>query len=109
MDNSEQLEGENIICDQKMEGGSSKKEQPVGIKRGAKIQKLTAVDIGRQYWDCLKEIGNGWRRSWFQIFVTILIEQKKDIGYSLSLLFSLSLSLSLSLYIYIYIYIKLKK
>ena len=58
MDNSEQLEGENIIHDQKMEGGSSKKEQPAGIKRGGKIQKLTAVDIDRQYLDCLKEIGN---------------------------------------------------
>jgi hypothetical protein len=67
MDNSEQLEGENIIQDQNMEGGSSKKEQPAGIKRVGKIQKLTAVDIGRQYMDCLKEIGNEWRRFWFQI------------------------------------------
>jgi len=58
MDNSEQLEGENIIHDEKMEVGSSKKEQPAGIKRGRKIQKLTAVDIDRQYLDCLKEIGN---------------------------------------------------
>jgi len=65
MDNSEELEGENIIHDQKMEGGSSKKEQPAGIKRGGKIQKLTAGDIGRQYLDSLKEIGNEWRRSWF--------------------------------------------
>jgi hypothetical protein len=31
MGNSEQLEGENIIHDQKMEGGSSKKEQSAGI------------------------------------------------------------------------------
>jgi len=46
MDNSEQLEAENIIHDQKMEGRSSKKEQPAGITRGGKIQKLTAVDIG---------------------------------------------------------------
>ena len=30
---SEQLEGENIIHDQKMEGGSSQKEKPAGIKR----------------------------------------------------------------------------
>jgi len=34
MNNSEQLEGENIILDQKMDGGSSKKEQPAGMKRG---------------------------------------------------------------------------
>jgi len=33
MDNSEQLEGENIIHDDKMGGGSSKNEQPAGIKR----------------------------------------------------------------------------
>ena len=39
MGNSEQLEGENVIHDQKMDGGSSKKEQPAGIKRGGKIQK----------------------------------------------------------------------
>jgi len=77
MDNSEQLEGENMIHDEKMEGGSSKKEQPAGIKRGGKIQKLTAVDIGRQYLDPLKEIGNERRRSWFRISVTILIERKK--------------------------------
>jgi len=31
-----------------MEGESSKKEKPAGIKRGRKIQKLTAVDIDRQ-------------------------------------------------------------
>jgi hypothetical protein len=48
MGNSEQLEGGNIIHDQKMEGGSSKKEQPAGIKREEKIQKLTVVDIYRQ-------------------------------------------------------------
>jgi len=77
MDNSEQLEGENIIQDRKIEGGSSKKEQPAGIKRGGKIQKLTALDIGRQYLDSLKEIGIEWRRSWVRISVTILIEQKK--------------------------------
>jgi len=46
-----------------MEGGSSQKEQPTGIKRGEKIQKLTAVDIGKQNLDSLKEIGNKWRRS----------------------------------------------
>jgi len=33
MSNSEQLEGENIVHDQKMDGGSSKKEQPAGVKR----------------------------------------------------------------------------
>jgi hypothetical protein len=38
MGNSEQLEGENIIHGQKM-GGSSKKEQSAGIKRGGKIKK----------------------------------------------------------------------
>jgi len=77
MDNCEQLEGENIIHDQKMEGGSSKTQQPAGIKSGGKIKKLTAVDIGRQYLDSLKEIGNEWRRSWVRISFTILIEQKK--------------------------------
>jgi len=46
-----------------MEGGSSQKEQPAGIKRGGKTQKLTAVDIDKQYMDCLKEIGNELRRS----------------------------------------------
>jgi len=76
------------------------KEQSAGIKRRGKIQKLTAVDIDRQYLDSLKEIGNEWRRSWFQISVTILFEQKKRYK-----LLSLSLSLSLSIYIYIYIYI----
>jgi len=34
-----------------MEGGSSKKEQSARIKRGGKIQKLTAVDIGKKYLD----------------------------------------------------------
>jgi hypothetical protein len=58
MGSSEQLEGENIIHEQKMEGRSSKKEQPAGIKRGGKIQKLIAVDIGKQNLDSLKEIGN---------------------------------------------------
>jgi hypothetical protein len=47
-----------------MEGGSSQKEQPAGIKRGAKIQKLSAVVISKQSLDSLKEIGNEWRRSW---------------------------------------------
>jgi len=77
MGNSEQLEGENIMHGQKTEGGSSKKEQSAGIKRGGKIQKLTAVDMGKQYLDCLKEIGKELRRSWVRISVTILIEQKK--------------------------------
>jgi len=54
-----------------MEGGSSQKEQPAGIKRGGKMQKLTAVDIDKQYLGCLKEIGNEWRRSWVRISVTI--------------------------------------
>ena len=76
MGSSEHLEGENIIHDQKMEGGSSRKKQPAIIKRGRKIQKFTAVAIGRQYLDSLKEIGNEWRRSWVRISVTILIEQK---------------------------------
>ena len=44
MRNSEQMERENISQDQKMEGGSSKMEQPAGIKRGGKREKLTAVD-----------------------------------------------------------------
>jgi len=64
MGNSEQLEGENIIHDQKREGGSSKKEQSAGIKRGGKIQKLTVVDIGKQYLDSLREICKELRRSW---------------------------------------------
>jgi len=42
----------------KWKEGRVKKEQPTGIKRGGKIQKLTAADVGRQYLDCLKEIGN---------------------------------------------------
>ena len=41
-----------------MEGWSSQNEQQAGIKRGGKIQKLTAVDIGNQYLISLKEIGN---------------------------------------------------
>jgi len=55
MSNSE-LEGENMSHDQKMEGGTSKKEHPAGIKRGGKRQQLTAVDIDKQYLDSLKEI-----------------------------------------------------
>jgi hypothetical protein len=46
--NSEQLEGEKFH-DQRMEEWSSRKEQPAGIKRGGKIKKLTAVDIGKLY------------------------------------------------------------
>ena len=52
---------------------SCKKEQPAGIKRGGKIQKLTAVDIGKQYLDFLKEIGKELR-SWVRISITILNE-----------------------------------
>ena len=59
--NSEQLEGENIMHDQKMEGGSSQNQQPAGLKKGDIIQKLTAVDTGKQYLDALKEISNEWR------------------------------------------------
>jgi hypothetical protein len=40
----------------KVEGVSSEREQPAGIKRGGKIQKLIAVDIGKGYLDSLKEI-----------------------------------------------------
>jgi hypothetical protein len=72
MGSSEHLEGENVIHDQKMEGGSSKKEQPAGVKRGGKIQKLIAIDIGKQYLNSLKEIGKEWR-SWVRISVTIPI------------------------------------
>jgi hypothetical protein len=36
-----------------VEGGSSKEEQPTGIKSGEK-PKLTVVDIGQQYLDSLK-------------------------------------------------------
>jgi len=60
-----------------VEGGWSKKEQPARIKRGGKIQILTAVDIGKQCVGSLKEIGKELRRSWFRISDTILIEQKK--------------------------------
>jgi len=63
MGNSKQPEGENINHDHKMEGGSNKKQQSAGIKRGGKIQKLTVVDIGKQYLDCLEEIGKELRRS----------------------------------------------
>jgi hypothetical protein len=47
----------------KWKEGSSKEEQSAGIKRGGKIQKLTVVDIGKQYLDCLKEIGKKLKRS----------------------------------------------
>jgi hypothetical protein len=40
-----------------MEGGSSRKELPAGIKIGGKRQKLTAVNVVKQYLDSLKEIG----------------------------------------------------
>jgi hypothetical protein len=62
MGNSEQQEKENIIHGQKMEGGSSKKDQSAGTKRGGKIQKLTVVDIDKQYLDSLKKIGKESRR-----------------------------------------------
>ena len=78
-----------------MEGGSSQKEQPARNKRGGEMQKLSAADIGKQYLDSLKVIGNEWRISWVRISFTILIERKRH----------RLLSLSLSLYIYIYIYI----
>jgi len=64
------------------------------------VQKLTSVDIGKQYLDCLKEIGNEWRRSWVRISVTIVIEQKRQA--------TLSLSLSICIYIYIYIIEEIK-
>jgi len=38
MDNSEQLEGENIIHDQKMEGGSSKKSSQQELKEEEKYK-----------------------------------------------------------------------
>ena len=40
-----------------------KKSIQQGLK-GGKIRKLTAVDIGQQYLDSLKEIGKEWRRLW---------------------------------------------
>ena len=33
------------------------KKQSAGNERGGKIQKLSAVDMGKQYLDSLKEIG----------------------------------------------------
>jgi hypothetical protein len=51
------LGGENTSHEQKMEEGSSRKEQPLAIKRGRKRQKLTVVDVDKQYLDSLKEIG----------------------------------------------------
>ena len=56
--NSEQLEGENKIHDQKLDGWSSRKEQPAGIKTTDKIRNLTAVNIGKLYFFSLKEIGH---------------------------------------------------
>jgi hypothetical protein len=73
MGNSEQLEGENIIHEQKMDGKKKKKEQPAGIKREGKLQKLTVVYIGKQYSDFLKGIGKELRRFWVRTSVTILI------------------------------------
>jgi hypothetical protein len=40
-----------------MKGGSSKKEQPAGNKRGWKRQIISAVDTDKQYLESLKEIG----------------------------------------------------
>ena len=57
--------------------GRVKKGSQQELKEGGKYKKLTAVGRGKQYLDCLKEIGNKWRRSWVRISVTILIEQKK--------------------------------
>jgi len=67
MGNSEQLGGESIIHDQKMDGMSSKKEQQAGVKRGGKIQNLTLLDVGKNYLDSVKEIGEEWKRSWVRI------------------------------------------
>ena len=50
MGNSKHLEGENVILDEKMEGGKSKKQLPTGIKRGLKIKKLTSIDIIKNTW-----------------------------------------------------------
>ena len=75
MGNSEQLEVENIIHDQKMEGGSNKKEQSAGFKRGGNVQNLTVVDIGKQNLDSMKETCKELR-SRVRISVTILIEKK---------------------------------
>jgi len=58
----------------KWKEGRVKKGSQQVFKRGGKIQKLTAVDIGKQYLDSLKEIGNEWKRSWVRISITILIE-----------------------------------
>jgi hypothetical protein len=54
-------EKENISYDQNMEGGSSKMEQPAGIKREDKWPKLTFIDIDKQHLDSLKEIGKRMR------------------------------------------------
>jgi hypothetical protein len=88
MGNSEELEVEHIIHDQKKARWSSEKEQSAGIERGGKIQKLAVVDTGKQYSDSVKEIGKELRRSWVRISITILIEQKRH----------------RFIYIYIYIY-----
>ena len=47
------MKGENTTHDQEMEEGSSKREQPRGIKRGGKTQKLSSVDIDKQHLDSL--------------------------------------------------------
>jgi hypothetical protein len=44
-------EGQNISYNRSMEGGSSKKELPAGIKTEGKRQKLTSVDIDEHYLD----------------------------------------------------------
>jgi len=49
-----------------MDGGSSKQEQPAGIKRGREIQKLTAVDTGKQYLDSSKKSVKYGGDPWFE-------------------------------------------
>jgi hypothetical protein len=46
-----------------MEGGSSKKEQPAGIKREGKRWKWTSVDIDKQHLDSLKEIDKRMKKT----------------------------------------------
>ena len=48
--NSEQLEGENIIHGQKMEGESSKKEQPAGIKKDEKYKNQLLLIQANNTW-----------------------------------------------------------
>jgi hypothetical protein len=55
------------------------------------MHKLNSVDLDRHNLECLIGIGNEWRRSWFRISFTILIEQKTEA------------IVCLSIYIYVYI------